>query len=272
MNFEQIKNWLKEFNQLEVDNYLNYLQELKNAKKKNKQTWKYEEANPWIKFKTDEDFTWFFKKVSSKWLILDWKHITIQSTWLSFDYIAYKNLMLIVYPESIIDLQLVYNWDEINFWKENGKIAYKHKLANPFLRNENEIIWWYCVIKNKRWEFLTTLNKQELEKHRKVAKTDTIWSAWLTEMCLKTVLKKAVKIHFDDIYSEILDEDNKENDLENSKIDIELSWKKEIDNIENIEELKKYYLKNKWKWKEFDKYVTIRKNILLSKEQKNENS
>ena len=33
-------------------------------------------------------------------------------------------------------------------------------------------------------------------------------------MCLKTLLKKAVKTHYDDLYNKIEEEDNKQYDLE----------------------------------------------------------
>lgn len=265
-----ILDWLKEYDIVEVENYINYLEKIKDEKKKNKDTWNYEISNPWFWYIKDDVLINNFKKIKAQGLLIDWKHITLQNTWLSFDYIALKNKMLLIYPESIIDIQLVYEWDEINFWKESWKIAYKHILANPFLRKEEDIIWWYCVIKNKRWEFLTTLNADDLEKHRKTAKTDNIWKSWFSEMALKTILKKAVKIHFDDIYSDIIELDNEENSLDNP-INIQLSWKQEIDNIKTIEELKEYYLKNKWKWKDFDKYVNIKKQDLIDNKKLNEN-
>ena len=265
MEKKKLLEWLKDYDIIEVENYIKYLEQLRDEKDKNKET-----KNKWFWFKSDDDLINYFKKVKNQWLVFDWKHITLQSTWISFDYIALKNKMLLVYPESLIDVQLVYEWDEIEFWKESWKIAYKHILTNPFLRDETKIIWAYCVIKNKRWEFLTTLNSKELEKHRKTAKTDYIWASWFSEMSLKTIIKKAVKIHFDDIYSEIIEIDNEENDL-NNPINIELSWKQEIEAIQTIEELKEYYLKNKGKWKEFDIAVNNRKALLIN-QSKNDNS
>ena len=266
----KIKKGLEWYKDIDVDNYINYITK---AKEEKYFSWanKGKKKNPFMWFMKDSDHIDNFKKVANQWLVFDWKHITLQSTWISFDYIALKNKMLLAYPESLIDLQLVYEWDEIDFWKESWKIAYNHKIANPFTRNEKDIIWWYCVIKNKRWEFLTTLTKQEIEKHRKVAKTDFIWKAWFAEMTQKTVIKKAVKIHFDDVYSEIIEMDNQENNLENP-IDIKLSWKQEIDWIDEVEDLKKYWEKNRWKWKDFDKYVTIRRNSILETKKQNENT
>jgi len=197
---------------------------------------------------------------------IDGKHISIQSTGLSFDYVAYKNKMLMAYPESVIDLQLVYEGDEINFSKDSGKIVYSHKINNPFANSKDrKIIGGYCVIKNKRGEFLTTLNSDELEKHRKVAKADYIWQQWFSEMALKTVIKKAVKYHFDDIFTDIVEEDNKENDIE-KPIDIELEWKQEIEAITTIEELRDYWEKNKGRGKAFAKMITDKKTLLTNKQ------
>ncbi len=263
MNKELIKQWLKEFNQIEVDNYIEYIEKLQTEKKKNKDTWVWEIANIWSTYKKDDELILIFKKVANEWLVFDWKHITLQSTWVSFDYIALKNKMLITYPESLIDVQIVYNWDEFDFAKQDWKVNYNHKIANPFSRNENDIIWAYAVIKNKRWEFLTTLNLEEINKHRKVAKTDFIWKAWFSEMVLKTIFKKSVKIHFSDIFQEIETIDNENSDVENIPQDLKLSWKIEIDEINTIEDLKSYYEKNKWKWKDFDKYVSMRKKQIL---------
>ena len=254
MNKKLIKEWLKDFNQIEVDNYIEYIEKIQTEKDKE---WKLK--NIWMNYKKDEELILMFKKVANQWLVFDWKHIILQSTWISFDYISLKNKMLITYPESLIDVQIVYDWDEFDFAKENWKVNYKHKISNTFTRNESDIIGAYAIIKNKRWEFLTTLNLEEINKHRKVAKTDYIWKAWFTEMVLKTIFKKAVKVHFSDIFQEIETIDNENSDVENIPQDLKLSWKIEIDEIKTIEELQKYWELNKGKGKNFAKYVTIRK-------------
>jgi hypothetical protein len=147
-------------------------------------------------------------------LKFDGKHLTITQNGLTFDYVAYKNKMLQVYPDSIIDCSLVYKGDSFAFEKENGKVTYKHIINNPFEHEKEKLIGGYCVIKNKRGEFLTLLSIPEIEQAKKVAKTDAIWKAWYAEMCLKTVIKKAVKFHFDDIYTVMEEEDNKNYDLD----------------------------------------------------------
>lgn len=147
-------------------------------------------------------------------LKFDGKHLSINQNGLTFNYVAYKNKMLQVYPDSIIDCNLVYRGDSFAFEKENGHVTYKHIINNPFEHSKDKIIGGYCVIKNKRGEFLTLLSVTEIEQAKKVAKTDAIWNAWYAEMALKTVIKKAVKFHFDDIYTVMEDADNQNYDLD----------------------------------------------------------
>lgn len=172
--------------------------------------------NPWMKTKTPESMAGLFRRVAAEGLVFDGVHITLQQTGISYDYVAYKNKMLLAYPESTIDLQLVYEGDKYDFKKVDGKVVYFHNISDPFSsdRSDTKIIGGYCVIKNKRGEFLTTLNKDEIKKHRSIAKTDYIWKAWFAEMCLKTVIKKGCKLHFGDIFQEIEEMDNDNYDLE----------------------------------------------------------
>lgn len=212
---------------------------------------------------TEEKFAELYEKVNQEWLVFDGVHITLQSTGVSYDYVALKNKMLLLYPESVIDVSLVYEWDKISFAKDSWSITYSHTIADPFKRDEKLIIGAYVVIKNKRGEFLTTLNKEELEKHRKTAKTDYIWKQWYAEMCLKTIMKKACKLHFGDVFTAIEEQDNESYSLDNP-LWLDIKYKGEIDAIKTIEELKDYYSKNKGKGSDFDKYVSIRKEQLLS--------
>lgn len=252
MNKQTIITALKDFNQEDVTKYISYLEKLINDPKM-----------PFALKISDEKFISMFKQVANDWLVFDWVHITLQSTWISFDYVALKNKMLLVYPESIIDVNLVFKWDDFNFKKENWKIIYSHNFANPFNQKDEDIIWAYTIIKNKRGEFITLLSSDDLIKHRKTAKTDYIWKQWLKEMCLKTIMKKACKLHFGDIFTNIEEIDNENYDLENP-IDLDLKWKQEIDSINDLKWLLEYYNKNKGKWKDFDKYLSIRKQQIIN--------
>ena len=255
---EQIINLLKDLEQTEaVENYASYCARLI-AEKKTDGSLK----NPFMQYKKADDLANLFKRVLADGLIFDGKHITLQSTGVSYDYVAYKNKMLLAYPESKIDMATVNEGDIFSFSKEDGKVSYTHTITDPFKQTtEENIIGAYCVIKNNRGEFLTLLNKEELEKHRKVAKTDFIWKAWFKEMVLKTIIKKACKQHFDDVYTKIEEIDNENYSLDNS-LDIDLVVKQEIENCTTIEQLKAVEAKNTGLGKDFIKLVVEQKKFI----------
>jgi len=254
-----MKALLQDYNQTDVEKYCSYVEQLRTEKKKDGNNWVLK--NDWAVKRSDEKFAEYFRIVANDGLVLDGKDITVQKTGISYSYVAYKNKMLLAYPESMVDVSLVYDGDEFSFQKESGKVIYSHTVANPFKQKSNQILGGYCVIKNKRGEFLTTLSTEEIEKHRLVAKTDTIWQHWTREMYLKTLIKKACSQHFRDVFTTIEEQDNTQNDLE-QPLNIELQWKQEIEAIETIEKLKEYWEANKGKGKEFAKLVTSRKAFL----------
>lgn len=270
MDINKIKKALSEFDTTKVDLYLAYVKDLIEAidYKTNKK------KNPWASYLPDEYIINCYKKVAIDGLDFDGKHVTLQKTGISYDYNAFKNKMLLVYPESLIDVDLTYKNDVFKFKKESGRVVYTHDIMNPFSRNEDDIIGGYCVIKNKRGEFLTILSANEIEKHRKVAKTDSIWRQWKTEMYLKTLIKKGCNQHFKDIFENIIDNDNENYDL-NNPLDTTVSTKSEIEAIETIDKLKKYYTENKSKHiddaKGFNKLINNRK-AELEKDKQNANS
>jgi len=253
MDKQIILNLLKEYESEHSEKFASYIVRLKTEKDRTGSL-----KNGWIQYRKEDDMANLFKAVSKEGLVFDGVHITLQKTGVSYDYVAYKNKMLLAYPESKIDVSLVYSGDKIEFAKESGQVGYTHNIANPFSQVDADIIGAYCVIKNKRGEFLTTMSPQDIEKHRKVAKTDFIWKQWFKEMCLKTIIKKAVKSHFNDIYKGIEEMDNENFSLDNP-LNIKLQWKQEIDEINDIESLRVYWVDNCGRGKEFDKYVKIRK-------------
>lgn len=255
MDKNKIIEALKGYPQEDVEKYASYCVRLSTERDKKTRQLK----NPWILKIPDTQLAQYFKRVAKEKLAFDGVHITLQSTGISYDYIAYKNKMFIAYPESEVDVSLVYHGDEFSFSKESGKVTYTHKIANPF--EQKDVIGGYCIIKNKRGEFITILSREDIDKHRKVAKTDYIWQQWFAEMALKTVIKKACKQHFADVYSSIEEADNENYNIENP-LDIDLKLKQEIDAIDNLEDLKNFYHANKGKGKEFDKYISIRKQQL----------
>ena len=229
-------------------------------------TLKADPKQAWAKGKSDKFWDNAWEVIVRSGLEFDGKHITVNSNGASFDYVAYKNKMLQVYPDSLIDIDLVYKGDTFVFEKDSGSVTYKHIIGNPFDHNDDNILGGYCVIKNKRGEFLTLLSKEEINKARKVAKTDSIWKAWFAEMCKKTIIKKAVKFHFDAIE----DEDNKNYDLDkiNEEETFPEALKNAITNAESYDALKDIYKREYTSLKtaalkaEFIQYSTARKQEL----------
>lgn len=268
MDIKAIKNGLSDHDPTKVEIYINYLVELSTVKDRDKKL-----KNPWFKYRTDQELINNFKKVATDGLSIDGEHITLQSTGISYDYIAFKNKMMLTYPESIIDVGLVYKDDTFKFEKQSGKVVYTHQINNPFNQDENNIIGGYCVIKNKRGEFITILSKDNIEKHRKVARTDSIWKAWYHEKCLVVIIKKACKQHFQDIYQNIETIDNENYDLSKS-LEVDIDDKSSIESITTIEELRQYWKdhqgRNAGVLKEFNELLAKRKDEIESEDSKQE--
>ena len=244
----KMKNLLVGFPKEEVEFFIDYVAKLKNAKVLNRKTNQWENRNEWALKKNDAWFADLFKVNSHTKLRFDGDHITINQNGLSYDYIAYKNRLLVAYPETKLSFSEVYKDDVFNFSNNSDGVVFKHEIGSPFSRNTNDIIGAYCVIKNSRGQFLTLLDKNEIEKHRAAAKTDSIWKLWYVEMVYKTVIKKATRIHYEDIYTVMNDEDNKE---------IELSSlpEKKVDKFLLIKELIKKYRVDEL---EFLKYFKVK--------------
>ena len=238
----------------DLEVFKKYVIELKNAKVKDRQSGQWVTKNQWALNKKDDWFNNLYQKNKLTKLPFDGVHITINQHGLSYDYIAYKNRLLLAYPETKLSFSEVYNGDDFQFSNNSDGVEFKHKIANPFNRDTKNIIGVYCVIKNKRGEFLTLMDKNEITKHKMVAKTQTIWNQWELEMIYKTVIKKATRIHYEDVYSAMNEEDNKENDLE------QLGDKK-VDKIVQIKELIK---KHKIDELEFLKFFNVSSVSALS--------
>lgn len=272
MDQNKLKNILSDYPEADVAKFIQHVTTLIEEKKDGKP------ANYWIQNVPEENLAEFFIIVNKEGLVLDGEDIRLVGTWskkhgkvlisLDYNYQAYKNKMLIAYPETKIDTQLVYEGDELSFRKESGKVIYSHKIKDPFKQSRENIVGGYCIIKNSRGEFLTPLSKDEIEHHRKKAKTDYIWNEWYKEMAMKTLIKKACSKHFKDTFSKIESMDNENYSLDNPhKLDIK--FKKMIDEAKDYEELKSIYYEyeeeayKKGQKDEFHKYLSERKHQIL---------
>lgn len=266
-NKDKVRKLLDEsivrFDPQSVENYLSHC--IKVSTEKDKET--KEIKNPWFAWKTDEDVADAFRKVWALGIVFDGIHVTWQSTGISFDYVAYKKKMYVAYPESEFDAQLVYTGDNFSFRKENGKVFYNHSLANPFEKTDKEIIGAYAIVKNRRGEYVVTLTPADIAKHRKVAKTQSIWNDWFPEMVMKTVAKKVCKQFFADEFQELENLDNENYDLE-KVVSEDFSYIEEIKSIDNLNDLVKYWNTHKGKGKEFDKAISEKKQELIEERKK----
>jgi len=210
MQKSDVTNLLEDFNKQEVDTYASYVLSLQLAKDRSTG----QPKNPWAIRIPAAKWAAFYKRVAAEGLVIDGKNITIDTRGVSYNWVAYKNKMLIAYPDSSIDVQLVYEGDEFECSKQSGVVEYSHKIAKPFEQKDDDLVGGYCVMKNKRGEFLTTMGKADVMKHRQIAKTKKIWDQWFKEMVMKTIIKKACSQHFRDIVQKMEDEDNERYDLD----------------------------------------------------------
>jgi|GEM_PF-1184691 len=240
MNYETIKQGLTSYDNIHVGNYIGYLKFLE-SEKKTDQTVK----NPWYARQTEDQLIDVFKKVASDNVFIDGETITIGfrgKLLVTYNYQAYKNLVLNVYPETLFDMQNVHEGDTFSFNKESGRVIYSHKINDPFALDK-KIIGTYCIIKNSRGEFLETLNMQDIEKMKAVATTKNIWNDWQSEMVLKSVIKRACKRHFRDIVVNVEKIDNESNDLE--RVNVEDLVQDKIEKATSFSELEKIYKSEK---------------------------
>jgi len=195
---------LSKYDSVAVDLYIRYIEKLQAEKDKKTGQLK----NPWSLKVGIDGWVAYFEKVAATGFYIDGDNITIGSNGISLNYQAYKNLVLKKYPEATFDMQLVRKGDIFFFKKESGKVNYTHEFSNPF--GDEPFLGGYCIIKLRTGEFIELLSVNDLEHIRKTAKTDYIWKEWLSEMYLKTIIKRACKRHFKDAV-ETLDKMDNEN-------------------------------------------------------------
>ncbi len=222
-----------------VSIYLNYIKSLKSDPKTN-----------WSLNVQETEFEQVFRKVADIGMYIDGDSITLaflKKVVVNYDYHAYKNKVLINYPETIFDFGIVYEDDVYSFSKESGKVIYKHEIKNPFSTTK-KIVGAYGIVKNSKGEFIELLDMATIDKMKKTSKMTFIWDAWFDRMVLKSVIKRICSVHFKDLVKDIEDEDNEYNDpnrvslpqeildeIDNAKIkdDLDLIYKKYIESVEH---------------------------------------
>lgn len=200
-----------------VATFLNYVRELETDKDSNGK------LRAWWLSKIDESqLISAYQKVAIDGLYIDGETITLtfrKKLQVTYDYQAYKNRMLMVYPETKIDLQIVKEGDTYSSWKESGKVHYMHKIKDPFAKvTPDNLKGSYVVIKNSRGEFLEELGPDDIAAMRGVSQSDNIWKKWYSEMVLKSVMKRACKRHFRDKFANMERLDNENYDLDAGQV------------------------------------------------------
>lgn len=263
MKKEIIKEHLADYDLQKVNNYMSYLFSLENMKKADGS-----KVNWWISKVTDPEFVQAFKKVDDQGLSLDGESVSLSfrgKLMITYDYHAYKNKVLIRYPETTFDIQLVNEGDVFSFQKTSGKIEYQHNIKDPFA-TDKKIVGAYCIVKNKRGEFLTTINMDDINKIKAVAKTQTIWNKWFDRMVLKTVIKRACSTHFKDEVADIDQIDNLNYDLSMKTNELSEEIKKEVlafkDEMDLLEYANSNEMKDYSKNDEFIKLVNQQRQLI----------
>lgn len=210
-----MRTLLKNYPLDKVQGFESYLKQLETEKDKggNSKNW-------WYKNITKEEFANVFKRVASKGLYIDGDSVSLayrKKLVINFDYHAYKNKVLITYPESTFDFGLVYQGDKYTFAKESGKVIYSHKMADPFNTNK-VLIGAYGIIRNSKGEFIELLTISDIEKMKNTSMMKSIWDTWFDRMVLKSVIKRICNVYFHDITKDIDEEDNEQNEPANATI------------------------------------------------------
>lgn len=245
MNYQELTQLLCDYDKEKVNVYLGYLRQLETDKGRDKQL-----KNKWFSFFKASQAAALYKKVAIDNIYIDGDTVTLANKGkviANYNYQAYKNKLLNVYPESKFDLQIVREGDSFESKKESGKVVYTHVFGSPFQLN-NKTIGSYCVIKNNRGEFIEFLNMEEIAKMKNVAKTKNIWNTWEDEMILKSVIKRACKRHFKDIVTNMESIDNENYDLKNVDLDSEVQSK--IESAQTVKQVVDIYKIYKGKLKD----------------------
>ena len=242
-NTKILRELLSSYPSNAVNIYIDYVITL-NTKRKKKKTEEGKEefilANKWATYLDTNWYFTIFEKVARDGIYIDGESISITKRGATYDYNAYKTILLLKYPETKLDVGLVYNVDKFTFHKENGKISYRHTINDPFsISNSKKIIGAYAIVKNRRGEFLETINLNDIDKFKNSAEIDTIWETWYDRMVLKSVIKRVCKIGFYDIFKNIEQIDNQNSNPDNGNVSSKL--RKKIAACINRQELNKLW-------------------------------
>lgn len=108
--------------------------------------------------------------------------------------------------------------EEFTYWDENGQAKYTYK-PKKAARSDYEkaigvaiyISYW---INGEKVSIIEAIDKAELAKIRRSAKSDKVWSQWLGEQYQKAVIKRACKERFSSLTADLDEKDNEHHSLD----------------------------------------------------------
>ena len=248
MNYEAIRSELSRLvdDRQHIDLYVAYLKRLEVEKKKDRNSGTYVLVNPWFSHTKEEVFIDCFKAVKQAGLWLDGDTVLLTQRGgmvvPEYTYIAFKNLVKVRYPETKFDHGIVYEGDQFQFRKENGKVLYSHVFGDPF-KPQRAILGAYAIVKNSTGEFIECLTMEDIEKCKRTATTKNIWEAWFDRMVLKTAIRRVCHVNFKDVVAAIEEEDNKNYDSDLVSVSCDLQA--ELNACVTIEDIVAFYNKHK---------------------------
>lgn len=118
-------------------------------------------------------------------------------------------------------VECVYKGDTVEVVQDGMNGHVKHIKGNPFgTLTDQDIIGVYAQLSylagNNRVTFVTTMNRAEIDKIRRSAKTGDIWNAWFTEKAKVACIRRACKAHFSAVTHDLDALDNEAFDLNNT--------------------------------------------------------
>lgn len=95
--------------------------------------------------------------------------------------------------DPIVDIifELVHENDEFKTLKKQGGVgveSYEFKVKDPFNRGKLVGGFGYVIYEDERKNKLVVMSLADMDKRRKIAKTDTFWKPWEEEMYYKTLV------------------------------------------------------------------------------------
>ena len=142
---------------------------------------------------------------------------------LQIGYRGYLKKLSEYYDNVDFTAEPIFDGDEFSVHDEDGFQKYHLKKSNPFMDDKDKLQGVFVCIsyeKNgRKFQKISSMSKEEIEKIRSTAKSKNIWDKWYLEKAKVAAIKRACKIHFASIQGiqEMAQYDNTENHVLNNK-------------------------------------------------------